>query len=363
MSEEETQAAASLPERPWFQFTLRTLFLVFVMLASSLAVFGAWGIGVFVFLVALAILVHRFPPSIFLVALSAAAICVVLFFVWTLSGISDVNEAAHRAACSNNVVHIAHALQQYHRANGCFPPAYIVDKSGKPIHSWRLLLLPYLEYGDLYKKYSLTEPWNGPNNGGFSAARLPAFVCIGDRKGLWSSTPLTDYLGVIGQNAAWLGDKPRKLADFGGKAADTIMVVEAADSGIAWAEPKDLSLDGLSAKNAKLAPMPGSNHGPQSDYFFVYDDPNGAYAAMADGSVRYLPPSSLTPERLHALLQIGGCTEGKLTSLASSYRFAGLPNWPNIAALAVWLISVAALLTRAVRSRPKTIAGTPIITN
>ena len=53
----------------------------------------------------------------------------------------------------------------------------------------------------------------------------------------------TNYFAVVGPNAAWTGDKPRKLADLGKDAVHTVLLAEMADSGIAWAEPKDLSLD------------------------------------------------------------------------------------------------------------------------
>ena len=67
-------------------------------------------------------------------------------------------------ALRNNLRQIALALQSYHQANGCFPPAYVADKNGKPMHSWRVLILPYLGFDDLYKAYDFTEPWDGPNN-------------------------------------------------------------------------------------------------------------------------------------------------------------------------------------------------------
>ena len=55
MSEPVPQPAASPPNRPWLQFSLRTLLLLFVVLGSSLAVFGAWGIAVFILVVGLAV--------------------------------------------------------------------------------------------------------------------------------------------------------------------------------------------------------------------------------------------------------------------------------------------------------------------
>ena len=58
MSEPEPQPAAPPPSPP-FQFSLRTLLLLFVVLGSSLAVFGAWGIVVFGLAVGLAIYLHE----------------------------------------------------------------------------------------------------------------------------------------------------------------------------------------------------------------------------------------------------------------------------------------------------------------
>ena len=50
------------PPSPRFQFSLRTLLLSFVVLGSSLALFGAWGIVVFVVAVGAAICLHRPKP-------------------------------------------------------------------------------------------------------------------------------------------------------------------------------------------------------------------------------------------------------------------------------------------------------------
>ena len=52
----------------------------------------------------------------------------------------------------------------YEDEHGCFPPAYVADASGRPMHSWRVLILPYLDQQQLYDQYDFSEPWNGPNN-------------------------------------------------------------------------------------------------------------------------------------------------------------------------------------------------------
>ena len=67
------------------------------------------------------------------------------------------------------------------------------------------------------------------------------------------------------------------------------MLVEVANSGIAWTEPRDLSLDTLGAAGAKSPPLVvSSNHGRREEFFFIYDRGSGVNVAMADGSVRYL---------------------------------------------------------------------------
>ncbi len=48
-----------LPPCPPFQFTLRTLLLLFVVLGSSLAVFGAWGLAVFGLVAGLAVYLRQ----------------------------------------------------------------------------------------------------------------------------------------------------------------------------------------------------------------------------------------------------------------------------------------------------------------
>ena len=71
---------------------------------------------------------------------------------------------------------------------------------------------------------------------------------------------------------------------------------------------------------------------------------------MADGSVRFLRTSGRSNEDLARLFQVGGCREEDFGPLADAREGRHL-NWPNIAALAVWLLSVGTLLTGAVRSR------------
>ena len=224
------------------------------------------------------------------------------------------------------------------------------------MHSWRALILPHFDLDALYKMLQLQQPWDGPNNKTTIGHSLSQ--CMSARATPLSARqalPQTSYVAVVGPNAAWEGEKSRKLSDFGNDASHTIMLVEVTNSGIAWAEPRDLSLDTLVAANGKSPALAlTSNHGRREEFFFTYDYDSGVNVAMADGSVRFLRTGNRSPEDLRSSCK----------SVALRKKQIGEPerhlNWPNIAALAVWLLSVGTLLNRALRSRkPQVVPLTP----
>ena len=86
------------------------------------------------------------------IAAIIAAVVVGLFFcggiliALLLPAVQAAREAARRTQCSNNLKQIGLAMHNYHDVNQQFPPAYIADADGQPMHSWRVLILPYLEH-------------------------------------------------------------------------------------------------------------------------------------------------------------------------------------------------------------------------
>ncbi|MBN1589258.1 MAG: DUF1559 domain-containing protein [Pirellulales bacterium] len=67
-------------------------------------------------------------------------------------------------------------MSAYQNAYGELPPAAIRSKEGKAMHSWRVLILPYLgpDEAAIYRQYRFDEPWNGPNNLHL-ASQMPEF--------------------------------------------------------------------------------------------------------------------------------------------------------------------------------------------
>jgi prepilin-type processing-associated H-X9-DG protein len=207
-----------------------------------------------------------------------------------LPAVQAAREAARRMACTNNLKQIALAMHNYQQAYGCFPPAYIPDKNGKPMHSWRVLLLPFLDEKVLYNQYRFNEPWDSPNNRNVTNVAIHLYQCpTSQPKG-----PVTSYMMVVGPHTISDGPHCRKSRDITDGLSNTIMVAEVADSGVRWAEPKDLEFDHLDFKiNGTKRPGISSDHS------------NGAHVAFCDGSVRFLE-NSTNPELVKAMLTIDG---------------------------------------------------------
>jgi hypothetical protein len=87
-----------------------------------------------------------------------------------LPAVQKVREAASRVQGSNNLKQIGIAMHNYHDVNAYFPPAghpgfkNLPNPNAKPLLSWRVHLLPYLEENQLYQQFNLDEPWDSPNN-------------------------------------------------------------------------------------------------------------------------------------------------------------------------------------------------------
>lgn len=88
-------------------------------------------------------------------------------------------EALYRIRCVKNLQCLALAVLLYKEEHGSWPPAYTKDSKGRPLHSWRVLILKYLgpEEKKLFQKIRLDEPWNSPHNTQFHLYNLPVFVC------------------------------------------------------------------------------------------------------------------------------------------------------------------------------------------
>ncbi len=140
----------------------------------------------------------------------------------------------------NNLKQIAAAIRKYHDAQGHLPARAIFDKSGKPLLSWRVLILPYLGQGDLFKQFRLDEAWDSPHNKPL-IDRIPA---VFRDPGETEPSIRTRYQFPIGKGTIFEGDRGLKLSEIKKTTQFTIMVVETTrDCSVVWTQPADLQFD------------------------------------------------------------------------------------------------------------------------
>ncbi len=202
-------------------------------------------------------------------------------------------EWPRRSQCANNLKQIALAFHNYHETFGAFPPAYIADASGKPIHSWRVLILPFLESSNLYSRYSFAEPWDGPNNIKLLDEMPSVFACSSWHQKT-SDTSLTSYAIVAGPGTAFPGATATKFADVTDGPSDTLLIVEVSNVDIPWTAPRDLDARAMSLRVNDPKKSGLSSH-----------HPGGAQVALVDGSCAFMW-SSIAPGDLKALVTIAG---------------------------------------------------------
>jgi type II secretory pathway pseudopilin PulG len=143
---------------------------------------------------------------------------------------------ARRSQCRFNLKLIGLALHNYHDAYGAFPPAYTVDESGRPLHSWRTLILPYLDQAPLYNKIDLTKPWNDPVNLQFAQTSVPVFSCPS-----FAGDPhLTLYHAIVAEDSILNPGTSKTIKEISDGTSNTLLVLEVDKSrAVPWMSPSD----------------------------------------------------------------------------------------------------------------------------
>ncbi|MCA8995973.1 MAG: DUF1559 domain-containing protein [Planctomycetaceae bacterium] len=220
------------------------------------------------------------------VVLMIFGVLVVLF----LPALEMPRGEARRTHCKNNLKQIGLALHNYHDTYGAFPPAYTVNDSGEKLHSWRTLILPFLEQESLYDSIDLSKPWNDPVNRKAYETTVPSYSCPGNDL----SPTATTYLGMVGEECLFHPKEPRHLVDITDGTNQTLMVVEAPfNFAVHWMAPDDID-------NPTQPPIGKGSIGVHG---------NVGNVTFADGSVRSLDMENLKPETWHGLATIAAGDE------------------------------------------------------
>ena len=214
---------------------------------------------------------------------------------WLLAGLAflirEARQDARLTQCQNNLKQIAMAFHNYHDIYKAFPPAIIYAPDGTPMHSWRVLIAPFLVQNAFCDRYDFADVWNGPTNQWltdevpddfgfppkygtmvFDAAYF-CYRCPGARRS--QNRMFTNYVMLIDDRPGQPNGPPHRPGSASpAQPGDLhVIVLEIADSDIHWMEPRDVLLSELSFRiNDPTARSPSSFHG-------------GVCALRVDGSI------------------------------------------------------------------------------
>jgi hypothetical protein len=209
-----------------------------------------------------------------------------------LPAVGKVREAAARTQSQNNLKQMGLAMHNYNSTYLRLPPAGIGDpnkpqEAGKPLLSWRVAILPFIEQQHLYQQFKLDEPWDGPSNIKLLKHMPRIYMLPGDDK---TPPDHTHYQVFVGNGAAF--DKTRGNSipqDFTDGTSNTILVVEAAQA-VPWTKPDDIPFD----PSKPIAPL------------FSTHFRSGCNVLLADGSVKVVLPAYVAESTFKAAITRNG---------------------------------------------------------
>ncbi len=206
-----------------------------------------------------------------------------------LPAVQAARAAARRNVGINNLRQLVLAQLNYEAAKNSLPAHALYSDDGKPLLSWRVLLLPYMGHQELYRQFDLDEPWNSPHNK--QLIPLMPEVFASPTSTLDRSLGKTNYVVPIGAGFVFDGTiKGSPLRSITDGTSNTICMLEVNDDvAPVWTQPSDLEV----APDTPLVGLGGQHAG-----VFL--------AAFCDGHVTSIAPTIDAQVFLSLLTKSGG---------------------------------------------------------
>jgi len=194
---------------------------------------------------------------------------------------------------SANLRRLALAVHAHHNDYGGFPSYAICDANGKPLLSWRVALLPYLEQKNLHALFRLDEPWDSPHNlKVLESAPMPEVYRPSDKRGDGKSTPYRVFYNPTKEPGQTLFTIPHGNDAVGVSISQvnnndglsgTLLIVTTQDL-VPWTKPDEISL----APGRPLPKLGYPQGGPRAPVVFGNMSVTGLPVNLSEKTVRAL---------------------------------------------------------------------------
>ena len=214
-------------------------------------------------------------------------------------GLYWLMESTKEKLSSNNMKQIGLAIHNYHDTNGALPDD-VRGRDGKPLLSWRVRLLPYLEEDRLFRQFNFEEAWDGPTNRPLLNYLPRVYATAAQRQGRATVGTKTYYQSFAAPGSvmapppqappgvAFAKVGHQSLATVTDGLSNTLFVVEAADP-VEWTKPGDVMWDA-----GQPVPAFGADRG-------------GSTFLALFGDARVTPvKKSVSPDQLKAVITVAG---------------------------------------------------------
>ncbi|MBN2296272.1 MAG: DUF1559 domain-containing protein [Pirellulales bacterium] len=180
------------------------------------------------------------------------------------------------------------AMHNYHDSKKSFPAQANYDKEGRPLLSWRVHVLPYIDQLSLYRQFHLDEPWDSPHNRKL-IEKMPEAYAMPNSSARHQYR--TCFVRPVGENTVCPGKKAIKIKEITDGTSNTIMIVEVDEkNAVVWTKPDDIVVDPKQPAKGLGGHFKG-----------------GFWTTFCDGSARFISISAkIDPQQLRAVFSRNG---------------------------------------------------------
>lgn len=174
-----------------------------------------------------------------------------------LPAVQSARVSAQRMQSMNNQKQIMLAFHNFESTYRQLPNrAWKKDADGKPLLSWRVALLPYIEQGNLFNQFNLDEPWDSPHN----IQLLELIPDVYRNPKIPTEPGHTTYVMPYGAGTPGSEEGKLRFSMFTDGLSNTIAVVEVdSEYAVPWTAPDDIDIEDIDLTDA--FPEKGSNVG------------------------------------------------------------------------------------------------------